>query len=144
MGFRKCFIVKKVKGFTLVEMIFSLMITTLTLSLLVEGIVSKSNLKQTDKQNEDITLFAYQLQHELMLAKNVQLMDEQTLSYEVDQKTYTISLDRQRIVKKEGYEILLFDIEKIYFKMDDLIRLDIYRDQKCYTKIIGIKRLNYG
>lgn len=144
MGFRKCFIVKKVKGFTLVEMIFSLMITTLTLSLLVEGIVSLSRLKQTDKQNEDITLFAYQLQHELMLAKNVQLMDEQTLSYEVDQKTYTISLDRQRIVKKEGYEILLFDIEKIYFKMDDLIRLDIYRDQKCYTKIIGIKRLNYG
>ena len=57
---------------------------------------------------------------------------------------YTISLDRQRIVKKEGYEILLFDIEKIYFKMDDLIYLDIYRDQKCYTKIIGIKRLNYG
>ncbi len=144
MGFRKCFIVKKVKGFTLVEMIFSLMITTLTLSLLVEGIVSLSHLKQTDKQNEDITLFAYQLQHELMLAKNVQLMDEQTLSYEVDQKMYTISLDRQRIVKKEGYEILLFDIEKIYFKMDDLIYLDIYRDQKCYTKIIGIKRLNYG
>lgn len=144
MGFRKCFIVKKVKGFTLVEMIFSLMITTLTLSLLVEGIVSLSHLKQIDKQNEDITLFAYQLQHELMLAKNVQLMDEQTLSYEVDQKTYTISLDRQRIVKKEGYEILLFDIEKIYFKMDDLICLDIYRDQKCYTKIIGIKRLNYG
>ena len=144
MGFRKCFIVKKVKGFTLVEMIFSLMITTLTLSLLVEGIVSLSHLKQTDKQNEDITLFAYQLQHELMSAKNIQLMDEQTLSYEVDQKTYTISLDRQRIVKKEGYEILLFDIEKIYFKMDDLIRLDIYRDQKCYTKIIGIKRLNYG
>ncbi len=144
MGFRKCFIVKKVKGFTLVEMIFSLMITTLTLSLLVEGIVSLSHLKQTDKQNEDITLFAYQLQHELMLAKNVQLMDEQTLSYEVDQKTYTISLDRQRIVKKEGYEILLFDVDKIYFKIDDLIYLDIYRDQKCYTKIIGIKRLNYG
>ena len=138
MGFRKCFIVKKVKGFTLVEMIFSLMITTLTLSLLVEGIVSLSHLKQTDKQNEDITLFAYQLQHELMLAKNVQLMDEQTLSYEVDQKTYTISLDRQRIVKKEGYEILLFDVDKIYFKIDDLIYLDIYRDQKCYTKIIGI------
>lgn len=144
MGFRKCFIVKKVKGFTLVEMIFSLMITTLTLSLLVEGIVSLSRLKQTDKQNEDITLFAYQLQHELMLVKNVQLMDEQTLSYEVDQKTYTISLDRQRIVKKEGYEILLFDVDKIYFKIDDLIYLDIYRDQKCYTKIIGIKRLNYG
>ena len=144
MGFRKCFIVKKVKGFTLVEMIFSLMITTLTLSLLVEGIVSLSHLKQTDKQNEDITLFAYQLQHELMSAKNIQLMDEQTLSYEVDQKTYTISLDRQRIVKKEGYEILLFDVDKIYFKIDDLIYLDIYRDQKCYTKIIGIKRLNYG
>lgn len=144
MGFRKCFIVKKVKGFTLVEMIFSLMITTLTLSLLVEGIVSLSRLKQTDKQNEDITLFAYQLQHELMSAKNIQLMDEQTLSYEVDQKTYTISLDRQRIVKKEGYEILLFDVDKIYFKIDDLIYLDIYRDQKCYTKIIGIKRLNYG
>lgn len=144
MGFRKCFIVKKVKGFTLVEMIFSLMITTLTLSLLVEGMVSLSHLKQTDKQNEDITLFAYQLQHELMSAKNIQLMDEQTLSYEVDQKTYTISLDRQRIVKKEGYEILLFDVDKIYFKIDDLIYLDIYRDQKCYTKIIGIKRLNYG
>lgn len=144
MGFRKCFIVKKVKGFTLVEMIFSLMITTLTLSLLVEGIVSLSHLKQTDKQNEDITLFAYQLQHELMSAKNIQLMDEQTLSYEVDQKTYTISLDRQRIVKKEGYEILLFDVDKIYFKIDDLIYLDIYRDQKCYTKIIGIKRLDYG
>ena len=144
MGFRKCFIVKKVKGFTLVEMIFSLMITTLTLSLLVEGMVSLSRLKQTDKQNEDITLFAYQLQHELMSAKNIQLMDEQTLSYEVDQKTYTISLDRQRIVKKEGYEILLFDVDKIYFKIDDLIYLDIYRDQKCYTKIIGIKRLDYG
>lgn len=144
MGFRKCFIVKKVKGFTLVEMIFSLMITTLTLSLLVEGMVSLSHLKQTDKQNEDITLFAYQLQHELMSAKNIQLMDEQTLSYEVDQKTYTLSLDRQRIVKKEGYEILLFDVDKIYFKIDDLIYLDIYRDQKCYTKIIGIKRLNYG
>ena len=144
MGFRKCFTVKKVKGFTLVEMIFSLMITTLTLSLLVEGIVSLSRLKQTDKQNEDITLFAYQLQHELMSAKNIQLMDEQTLSYEVDQKMYTISLDRQRIVKKEGYEILLFDVDKIYFKIDDLIYLDIYRDQKCYTKIIGIKRLNYG
>ena len=144
MGFRKCFIVKKVKGFTLVEMIFPLMITTLTLSLLVEGMVSLSHLKQTDKQNEDITLFAYQLQHELMSAKNIQLMDEQTLSYEVDQKTYTISLDRQRIVKKEGYEILLFDVDKIYFKIDDLIYLDIYRDQKCYTKIIGIKRLNYG
>ncbi len=144
MGFRKCFTVKKVKGFTLVEMIFSLMITTLTLSLLVEGIVSLSRLKQTDKQNEDITLFAYQLQHELMSAKNIQLMDEQTLSYEVDQKTYTISLDRQRIIKKEGYEILLFDVDKIYFKIDDLIYLDIYRDQKCYTKIIGIKRLNYG
>ena len=144
MGIRKCFTVKRVKGFTLVEMIFSLMITTLTLSLLVEGMVSLSHLKQTDKQNEDIILFAYQLQHELMSAQNIQLMDEQTLSYEVDQKMYIISLDRQRIVKKEGYEILLFDVDKIHFKMDDLIYLDIYRNQKCYTKIIGIKRLNYG
>ena len=134
---------KKKRGFTLVEMLFALMITSLTLSLLAQGCVALNRLKKTADQNEDITLFAYQLQHELMSAKNIQLVNDDSLSYELNDQCFTISLDQRRIVKKEGFEILLFDCDQIYFKMNDLIEIQINRKGKTYTKIIGIKRLKY-
>lgn len=130
-------------GFTLVEMIFTFMVSSIVMILLLSGISTLKHLKINSANNSDIDLFCYQLQQELYTAGQIEIKDNQ-LYYQREGKTFVIGMDKDRIVKKEGYEILLFNVDEMYFEMNDLLSIRIFREGNAYWRILKIMRENYG
>ena len=96
-------------------------------------------LKESDlylNNNEDIYIAVKQISQYLIGSYYVD-MDEGYHYISIDGKDMHIVLDNNRIVKKEGYEILLFDVDELVFKrVDDLVYMTIVRDEREYSFLI--------
>ena len=81
-------------GFTLVEMIFTFMVSSIVMILLLSGISTLKHLKISSANNSDIDLFSYQLQQELYTANQIEIKDNQ-LYYQREGKTFVIGMDKE-------------------------------------------------
>lgn len=122
-------------GFTLIEVLLALSIT-LVILLNVSRLVSLAHIRYIS-YNEDIPTGAKQLSNYLMTGT----IDHvgHSLSYQgADGKTYTVQCLRNRLVKRPGYETIIYDIDDADFsKKDHYVFMTIHRDHKKYCYLIG-------
>lgn len=100
------------KGFTILETLmvslFIPLIMILALGLLM--IMINTDIK-TLNQNH-----VFKVQIRQLLSRSVILECHERLLFTRNKKEFEIVLDKNRIVKKPGFEILLFDVEGLYFE----------------------------
>ena len=125
------------RGFTLIEVLFSLSICLLIILNTVpilKVITVKDNLEIT---TSSFSLGANQISKILFTAKDIQVSDSLIYTNEDDEQS-TISLDNGRVVKKPGFDILIHDVDELSFYQNDRnIYMELNRDDNNYTYLIA-------
>lgn len=124
-------------GFTLIETLFSLMIASIVLTLCFTGMSLLHQLKPFETPATDKEIMFKQLQSELMMATDISTNHEQLRYYKAGQ-WFTLLQDQNRLVKKDGYEIYLYDIDQLYFEISDYIFLTLHQGETTDRRIIGV------
>lgn len=125
------------RGFTLIEVLFSLSICLLIILNTVpilKVITVKDNLEIT---TSSFSLGANQISKILFTAKDIQVSDSLIYTNE-DDKQFTISLDNGRVVKEPGFDILIHNVDELSFYQNDRnIYMELNRDDNNYTYLIA-------
>ena len=125
------------RGFTLIEVLFSLSICLLIILNTVpilKVITVKDNLEIT---TSSFSLGANQISKILFTAKDIQVSDSLIYTNEDDEQ-FTISLDNGRVVKEPGFDILIHNVDELSFYQNDRnIYMELNRDDNNYTYLIG-------
>lgn len=106
------------KGFTLLEVMLALALTVLLTLLCVNLLNVLKQSQEIDVGISQYDIFSLQLQHELMLAYDFKL-DENELCYKKFEKDFCLLYDKERLVKTPGYEILLFEVTNGRFEINE-------------------------
>ncbi len=86
--------------------------------------------------NQDIAVGAKQLADYLLVSK-IKTYSEDIGYYDEKGEENTIIIDKRRLVKTPGYEILITDIDDvIFFEKDAYMYMTITRGQQKYTYMI--------
>lgn len=101
------------KGFTSIEVLLSLWIVSFSMLLLSSVLPTIGKLIQPDSFIQD-QIGLRQLRHILLLSENIKITDD-SLNGWLYNEEYTLSFDRQRLVKTPGYEIMLTDLTSADF-----------------------------
>lgn len=96
--------------------------------------------KNISNYNEDIYIAAKQVSQYLLGSYYIDSQDGyHYLSYE--QKEMYLIYDRHRLVKKEGYEIILSNIDSLDFDIkNDMVYMKIKRKEESYCFLVGYAR----
>ena len=125
------------RGFTLIEVLFSLSICLLIILNTVpilKVITVKDKLEIT---TSSFSLGANQISKILFTAKDIQVSDSLIYTNEDDEQ-FTISLDNGRVVKEPGFDILIHDVDELSFYQNDRnIYMELNRDDNNYTYLIA-------
>ena len=125
------------RGFTLIEVLFSLSICLLIILNTVpilKVITVKDNLEIT---KSSFSLGANQISKILFTAKDIQVSDSLIYTNEDDEQ-FTISLDNGRVVKEPGFDILIHNVDELSFYQNDRnIYMELNRDDNNYTYLIA-------
>lgn len=125
------------RGFTLIEVLFSLSICLLIILNTVpilKVITVKDNLEIT---TSSFSLGANQISKILFTAKDIQVSDSLIYTNE-DDKQFTISLNNGRVVKEPGFDILIHNVDELSFYQNDRnIYMELNRDDNNYTYLIA-------
>lgn len=98
------------QGFTLIEVLLVLLLVPLILSLSL-GIL---RLFIYDSNPEDKQFEVFKLQYRYLKQTVGQFsVSDDRIHYMFDGQAYSLQFDAGRLVKKPGYEILLFDVEAL-------------------------------
>lgn len=101
------------KGFTLLETLLALYIISITMLLLTSslGILKQMN---KDHRYSDDAIAIHQIRILLATSKNIQILENE-LSFDLQSDTFYLQFDRNRLIKRKGYEIYLEDVEELHF-----------------------------
>lgn len=125
------------RGFTLIEVLLSLLITSLIVvncSLLYKTLYFSNYGNKIDTRLENGIAT---LSKELMTAHSIEYGNSLTFKNEKDEQCQVI-LQNNRLVLTPGHNILCNAIEEVQFKGgDNLIRMEIKRNDKWFYYIIG-------
>ena len=125
------------RGFTLIEVLFSLSICLLIIlntAPILKVITVKDNLEIT---TSSFSLGANQISKILFTAKDIQVSDSLIYTNEDDEQ-FTISLDNGRVVKEPGFDILIHNVDELSFYQNDRnIYMELNRDDNNYTYLIA-------
>ena len=130
-------------GFVLVEVLFTIAISSLVSVGLLNSI---TNLKKVEKPNydyHDIDLACKQLQQYLIKANHLEVSNQE-LSYQIESQPYKLSLNQHRLIKQDGFEILLFNVDEIDFEINDYCVIKIRRNEEWFSRIIKVMRVEEG
>lgn len=123
-------------GFTLVESLLSLVITSFIVINIFSILSLLKNDRNIEQYQEDIFIAAKQISQ----YTNGKLIQEfgNTLSYYTeDNEFFEICLDKERVVKKPGFEILLFDIQELdFYKKETYIFMKVKRKNQTYDFLV--------
>ena len=127
-------------GFTLIEVLFSLSITLLIILSLTPIYQLFSHSKNITRFDEDIYIAAKQVSQYLLGSYYIDLEDGyHYLSFE-QKETYLI-FDKHRLVKKDGYEIILNNIDSLKFEIKEaMVYMKLRRKERHYYFLIGYAR----
>lgn len=125
------------RGFTLIEVLFSLSICLLIILNTVpilKVITVKDKLEIT---TSSFSLGANQISKILFTAKDIQVSDSLIYTNEDDEQ-FTISLNNGRVVKEPGFDILIHNVDELSFYQNDRnIYMELNRDDNNYTYLIA-------
>lgn len=125
------------KGFTFVEMIFSLCVTSLSILLLVSGLKILSKYNFQSYKSEDYA-FIHQMRVLFALSMEPELEGDMLVFKYNNQDMYYENYNG-KLILQEGYQVFLNDVEEVYFeKKGECIYLVYQREEENYQrKIIG-------
>ncbi len=113
---------------TLLSLFGSILISSLVV-LYLQLILSFSQIRQ-DQQDQFAIL---QLRQYLALSHSIQV-DSTSISYIYNYGEFTISQDKNRLVKRDGYEIIMENIDDVtFFKKEDKVYISYTKNKKEYT-----------
>ena len=120
----------------MIEMLLSLFIFSLSMALLTMSIPLIHRLQDVHVDIEDeITL--YQLRQLLLYASEIQY-NEDELNFFYFEKEASLVLEKNRIVRKDGYVIYMEDIEKSYFtQKGDCFYISYEKNNKRKERFLG-------
>lgn len=106
------------RGFTLVEVLFSLAICLLIVINVLPIVKIVTNKNNIDVNTSFYAMGAKQVAKILYTAKDIKI--DGNLSYlDIDDKIYTLSLNKNRVVKEPGFDILIRDVKELSFYKRD-------------------------
>ncbi|MFA1014514.1 ComGF family competence protein [Dubosiella newyorkensis] len=115
-------------GFTMIEALFSLLVVSLLIGLLsgFMQVASQIVKNHRDSQREFLVL---QLRSFLAPASSIRV-DQGALEATIFHQSYRIEQDRDRLIKRGGYEILLENVEKVvFYEEEDKIYISIDKEE---------------
>ncbi len=125
-----CF-TQKLNGFMVSELLLSLWIGIFITSLCTFQI--KTMLNALSLQGDDQEQFSVLQIRELVALSKSARVQNGILYLEYQGKEETIGQDKNRLVKKPGYEIFLENVEKVYFEQTDQV-IELVWIQQAKTK----------
>lgn len=108
---------QKPNGFTVSELLLSLLVGIFITSLC--AVQSKTMLNALRLQGDDQEQFSVLQIRELVALSKSARVQNGILYLEYQGKEEVLTQDKNRLVKKPGYEIFLENIEKVYFEQTD-------------------------
>lgn len=125
------------KGFTLVEVLLSLVITSI---IMVNCSLFFKMIRLKDYDNSiDLTIenAIYTLSQELICSHDL-TYGSSLIFYNEDNEKQNVVLENHRLVITPGYNILCHDVDDVEFVNNNgLIKVRIYKDSNWLTYIIG-------
>lgn len=118
-------------GFTLIDTLLSLAIVSIVSLLSFTYLQTCASLINYSEDLQE-QMGILQIREILMVSSDIQLKDNE-ISYLYNNKKYKLLYEKHRIVKKEGYEILIENIENAKFiEEKDDIYLEYKKNKKSY------------
>lgn len=123
------------RGYTLLETLIALMISSLVLLCIYQIIYMMSYLSFYDQRLQDIN-GVLQLKQTLNLGSNIEISSDQ-IEYDFKENHFTIRMINERLIIQPGTNILILDIDNIEFMEDELGLVIIYqRDNQIFHRRI--------
>lgn len=120
----------------MIEMLLSLFIFSLSMTLLTMSIPLIHRLQDIHVDIED-EIALYQLRQLLLYASEIQY-NEDELNFFYFEKEASLVLEKNRIVRKDGYVIYMEDIEKSYFtQKGDCFYISYEKNNKRKERFLG-------
>ena len=131
------------RGFTLIEILFSLSICLLIVlnTLPIVKTITSTNKLASNKSTYAIG--AKQIATILYTAKDIKSGNELTF-VDSNDKTHTILLHQHRVVKEPGFDIIIRDVEKLDFYTDnEKIYMHLSNGETDFNYLIATNCSNY-
>lgn len=126
------------RGFTLIEVLFSLAICLLIVINILPIVKIVNSKNKIDINSSFYAIGAKQITKILYTAKDIKI-DENLKYLDTDNKTYTLSLNKNRVVKEPGFDILIRDVKKLnFYRHDKNIYMYLSDDKNEYYYLIAV------
>lgn len=103
------------KGFTLVEMMLGLLFSSILFSLMALSLTLLLNSKLQLAHFDQNRIGLIQLQNELTVSSDFRI-EESNFCYQKFNQDYCLTFDKDRLVKRPGYEIFLINIDDGFYE----------------------------
>ncbi len=113
------------------------MLSSIILTLCASAMLTFRHFKVETTLTSDKEIMFKQLQSELIMASNIYTQNN-SLYYTKDNQEFILCLDQNRLVKKEGYLIYLYNVDRIEFDIQDYVYLTIYQKDSADKRVIGV------
>lgn len=124
------------KGYTLIEVVFSLMITSICI-LLLSSLLSIIVKRDFTLYNGDDEKNIHQMRLIFVLGKDYQIIDDM-LYFRYLNKDMNYSLSNQKLILEDGYQVFFNDIDNASFqKEDDCYYFSYQRNKQSKERVIG-------
>ncbi len=128
-------------GFTLIETLLAFVICVFIVSLVPTIIISVHPNRINSDIYEDIAIASSQIS-QYLFNEVVSIEDNEIVYKDEDEKEYTISLDKDRVVKTPGYQIFLYNVSDVAFEyIENCIYMTITRYDHDYKILIGVNHI---
>ena len=122
----------KKNGFTMIEALLAMMATMIVSTIFLVMFQVQSRLVSLELIKQD-QIAILQLRQVVALADTYGIEGD-TLEIQYNHQIYTIGFDRNRLVKREGYEIFMEGIEYAsFYTKDEELYLSYTKRNKDYT-----------
>lgn len=114
---------------------------TLLITVNLSSIIYIASQKtSTVSNNEDIYIAAKQVSQYLIGSYYIKI-DNGYHYTSIDNQDMVLAYDKHRLVKRNGYEILLHQIDGVQFQIKNaLVYMTVKRNQKSYQFLVGYAR----
>lgn len=121
----------KKNGFTLIESLLGLMVSLIVSFLVMVLIMTCQHIITLDTYQQD--QFAILQIRQLAALSSEYQVEDGILYLVINHEQYQMEWDKNRLVRTEGYEILLENIENAYFEQEDeSVYLFFQKNKKNY------------
>lgn len=125
------------RGFTLIEVLFSLSICLMIVLNATSILKTINQSKNLTINNSFFAIGAKQISQLLYTAKDITV--GQSLQYsDNENKQYTISLHKNRVVKEPGFDIIIHDVDQLdFYQIDKNIYMHLTDQNNDYHYLIA-------